>query len=380
LSEVEVENADGSKVKQYMYDPFLRDGNGKMTNLLSPGAMIKTAVLIADIIARQGSYVYDEEKKSIFDWNLGKNLVQSLLSLILKLLMVFGIITAGIFFVLHYCMCIIEYYVVSAVGMLLVPCVLFEGTKDYAKRLVGLFAAYLVKIIVMSLSVFWAFSAFIAMGNTLIGSNQPITFLSFANFLFTAVLSLAVVSQAPKIAQGLLSGSPSMSMGDFTQAVSGALMGAYAAKQAAGGVAAAAKGARTLGSAVKGRQEKKQVREMQNRMARSIENMTQSLNGGGERFQAGSLYTATVSFGDEREKGRKTRKDAGEKSAVFKAPEEAGPQSQTLSQNGKNDLALPDGNTRAGINLSKTPPPPPPTELSAAKSGASSQANADAQK
>jgi hypothetical protein len=42
----------------YLYNPFMTDGQGKQTNILSPGAMIKTAVLISDIISRQGSMEY----------------------------------------------------------------------------------------------------------------------------------------------------------------------------------------------------------------------------------------------------------------------------------------------------------------------------------
>jgi type IV secretion system protein TrbL len=217
LSEVNEDRPDGSRVSTYLYDPFLRDSRGNSLGILSPGAMIKTSVLIADIINRQGAYSYDENSKNFIEQTVEtiKNLNQFIVSSILKVLMTFGIIFAGIIFVMQYVVCIIEYYIVSSIGMLLIPCVLFDAAKDYAKKLISLFAAYFLKIIVMSLCTFWAFSCFISMGNDIIGSNQPISFLSFSNFAFTCLLCWTVVTKMPQIAQGLVSGSPSMSMNDF---------------------------------------------------------------------------------------------------------------------------------------------------------------------
>jgi type IV secretion system protein TrbL len=371
LSEVQTEGVDGEKVTKYLYDPFLRNDKGASLGILSPGAMIKTAVLIADIISRQGSYSYDPGKKNFIEQTLDtvKNLPQLIVSVLLKTLMTFGILIAGIFFVLHYCLCIIEYYIVAAAGLLLVPCVLFEGTRDFAKKLVGIFASYFIKIIVMSLAVFWAYSAFISMGNDIIGSNQPISFLSLANFLFTTLLSWVVVREAPKIAQGLLSGSPSLSMGDFIQAAGsamrggGAVLGAaekgrelvFGAQKPPKGLAHYAKG----GAAAAGRGITNVIQSIREKNARG---------GGREGLYGGRppLYAARVVWGGGGEN------KAGGASFREKAGTEKDPGER---QDGGLQKPFPPA---AGTPPSKeAPAAAPPGPLTAAKNSASSRANAE---
>jgi hypothetical protein len=109
-----------SKVKEYLYNPFMTDGEGKQTNMLSPGAMIKTAVLISDIISRQGSMEYSSDKNGFIERKMDETF-QNVVSLILIILMTFGLIMASIFCVIQYVMCIFEYFIVTAVGSFLSP-------------------------------------------------------------------------------------------------------------------------------------------------------------------------------------------------------------------------------------------------------------------
>jgi type IV secretion system protein TrbL len=333
--------------------------------------MVKTSVLVADIINRQGSYSYDTEKKNFIAQTLEtiKNLPQLVFSLVLKLLMTFGIVAAGVIFVLQYCMCIIEYYIMSAVGVLFIPCVLFEGTRGAAKKLLPLFASYFIKITVTSLCVFWAYSAFISMGNDIIGSNQPIGFLSFANFLFTTLLCWAVVVNGPKIASGILSGSPSLGMGDFLQAAGGAVMGARMA-------GAAAKTARDLPENIdKGvNKNLNKARAFGNGAASAAHRVKEYLSG--ERDVRGiyggkPLYGGTVTFEDGPETGGGGR--------AFKAAEagreEAGGRSAPLSASAS---FTPSPAPLPAPEKEKNPAGEKPAALVAAKNTASSRANAEA--
>jgi type IV secretion system protein TrbL len=276
--------------------------------------------------------------------------------------------------------CIIEYYVVSAVGMLLVPCVLFEGTREFAKKLLGLFAAYFVKIIVMSLAVFWAFSAFISMGNDIIGSNNPIGLLSFANFLFTCLLCWLVVREAPKIAQGLLSGSPSLGMGDFLQAVGTAALGAGIAARAVGTAASApfAAGSK-IAHAVKERRAERDARQFRGQILGTL-GAAPGNGTGTAASTAGvnsrALYGATISFGDDA--GARVKNKEGN-AAFLPAP------AQDASRSKSEDKAVketaPAGTTPDAAEGLKRPPAQsltPPAALTTARNSASSKANAEA--
>jgi type IV secretion system protein TrbL len=254
MEEVLVEQADDEsgpgepKISRYLYNPFMTDGDGRQTNLLSPGAMIKTAVLISDIIGRQGSTEYSSDKRGFIDKKLDETF-QKILSLILVLFMTFGHIIASKFCVIQYVMCIFEYFIVTAVGVIFIPFCLWDGTKSFTAKLVTLFTSFFIKIMVMVLCLFWVYSAFIYMGVSILSSNEPISFLNFAYFIFTCLLGWVVTQNGPQIAVTILNGSPQLSMGEFLHAAGTAVAGAAMAKRAAGAATAAAKGG---GKAVQG--------------------------------------------------------------------------------------------------------------------------------
>jgi type IV secretion system protein TrbL len=219
----------------------MTDRDGRQTNLLSPGAMIKTAVLISDIISRQGSTEYSSDKQGFIEKKLDETF-QKILSLILVILMTFGLIMASIFCVIQYVMCIFEYFIVTAVGVIFIPFCLWDGTKSFTAKLVTLFTSFFIKIMVMILCLFWVYSAFIYMGVSILSSNEPISFLSFAYFIFTCLLGWVVTQNGPQIAVTILNGSPQLSMGEFLHAAGTAVASAAMAKRAAGTAVAAVKG------------------------------------------------------------------------------------------------------------------------------------------
>ncbi|MDR2019474.1 MAG: type IV secretion system protein [Treponema sp.] len=230
-----------SKIKTYLYNPFMTDGQGKQTNILSPGAMIKTAVLISDIISRQGSMEYSSEKSGFIEKKLDETF-QKIISLILIVLMTFGLLMASIFCVIQYIMCIFEYFIVTAVGVIFIPFCLWDGTKSFTAKLVTLFTSYFIKILVMVLCLFWVYSAFIYMGVSIMSSNEPVSFLSFAYFIFTCLLGWVVTQNGPQIAVTILNGTPQLSMGEFLHAAGTAVASAAMAKRAATAGGAALKG------------------------------------------------------------------------------------------------------------------------------------------
>jgi type IV secretion system protein TrbL len=243
-----------SKISRYLYNPFMTDKEGKQTNMLSPGAMIKTAVLISDILSRQGSIEFSSEKNGFIEKKLDETF-QKIISLILVVLMTFGLILASVFCVIQYVMCIFEYFIVTSVGVLFIPFALWDGTKSFAAKLITLFTSFFIKIMVMILCLFWVYSAFIYMGVSILSSNEPISFLSFSYFMFTCLLGWVVTQNGPQIAVTILNGSPQLSMGEFLHAAGTAAAGAVMAKRAAGTAGAALSGgAKAVQAGVRGGQ------------------------------------------------------------------------------------------------------------------------------
>jgi type IV secretion system protein TrbL len=224
-------------VRKALYDPFIKDANGKYKYLISPGSMIKTAVVIAQVISTKESMFYEEQEKDnkksgTFIQKTIDNTVQSIMHFVLVMLMSLGVIASTVFFVIQYVMCVFEYFIVSAIGVIFIPFCLWDGTKSFAAKLVTLFSAYFIKILVMMFCVFWAFSAYLHMGNIIISDPGGITFLNFSYFIFTCLLGFVVTQNAPQIAVTILNGSPQLSMGEFMHAAGTAAAAGMAAGKA----------------------------------------------------------------------------------------------------------------------------------------------------
>jgi type IV secretion system protein TrbL len=248
------EHGNLPSIEQSLYDPFMA-GVGDSA-LLSPGKIVKTASIIASIISRKSSIDYtaalkEEEEDMGFGERLVHNTVQSLLHFILTMLMTLGILASAIFFDIQYTMCLFEYYLVTSIGVIFIPFCLWDGTKSFAAKLVTLFSAYFIKMMVMTLCVFWVFAAYIRMGSFII--TRDITVYSFAYFLFTCLLGFAVTQNGPQIAVTLLNGSPQLSMGEFMRAAgtigAGAAMAGKAAATAGKGAQSMGRSAATVGAA-----------------------------------------------------------------------------------------------------------------------------------
>jgi type IV secretion system protein TrbL len=224
---------NGAIIEEYFYNPYIKQKTGH-ANLISPGSMIKSAVVIGEVLSVKESSYYDDETGTFKQLNFVDATAQRLMHFILLALMSFGVIAAVVFFSIQYIMCIFEYFIVSAVGIIFIPFCLWDGTKSFTAKLVTLFTAYFIKIMVMMLCVMWVFGAFLRMGNIVIGDPEGINFLNFSYFIFTLMLGWVVTQNAPQIAVTILNGSPQLSMGEFMHAAGTAAGAACAARGAIG--------------------------------------------------------------------------------------------------------------------------------------------------
>jgi type IV secretion system protein TrbL len=221
-------------VSRYLFNPFLTDENGKQTNLLSPAAMIKVGVLISDIISHRGSLYYDEETNTtqVKKLDFMQVALHSLQEFIFSTLMTLGLVLATIFCCIQYVMCIFEYFIVTAIGVVFIPFCLWDGTKSFAAKLVTLFMSYFIKIMVMILCIFWVYGMLIDMGMAIMSSDNPLSLINLGHFLFACLLAWVVTQNGPQIALAVLNGSPQLSMGEFLHAAGTAVAGAVAARNA----------------------------------------------------------------------------------------------------------------------------------------------------
>lgn len=256
MAEVMYENPDWentpddlkSNINKYLYSPFITITDELSENeqwsleswkktginegvMVSPAAILKTCVLIANIIMATEENTTD--KKGNTSKKFFQKTWQEINRFIISIIMVLGIIFASVFCCIQYCMCIFEYWIVTSIGVLFIPCILFDGTKTYASKLIQLFLSYFIKITVMLLCIFWTFYTYINAAENILISAKPATLLNFAYVLFALILGFVVTQNAPQIAMTILNGTPQLSMGEFLHAAGTAAAGAVFAKKGA---------------------------------------------------------------------------------------------------------------------------------------------------
>lgn len=126
----------------------------------------------------------------------------------------------------QYLMCVIEYSITSTVCLVLVPCMLFDGTKDMANKILPTLFAQAMKMCMIVICMYFSLWIYMSMLSDVMFTGG-ISIRVGAYVIFLVILSFALVSNAPKIAATIMTGSPQMSMGEFVQ-TAGAFAGGVA--------------------------------------------------------------------------------------------------------------------------------------------------------
>jgi len=163
---------------------------------------------------------------------------------------IFGAVICGFFTIVVGCFCVLEYLIafiefmfVSSVGVILFPLSLWDGTKFMAEKYIGAMLGFFLKLLFSNVCIFLMLYSYITIANEY--TQQPFIgeVVQIIPLFFTSLLVFYICKSAPALAQGLLSGSPSLSgagaIGMVASAVMAAanlshMVGAHAGKGAGG--------------------------------------------------------------------------------------------------------------------------------------------------
>lgn len=129
--------------------------------------------------------------------------------------------------------CLIDY---EKNCVLLIPMILFDGLKDMAQKLLPTLFAQAAKLLLITLCMYFSMWVMLSL---LFTESTNFNTIDFRNFYYVAVcllLNNAACSNAPKIAQALMTGQPQLSMGEFIQTAGAAVAAGHMARTAAGKV------------------------------------------------------------------------------------------------------------------------------------------------
>lgn len=252
-----------SLANNYALSIGLQDSAGKETGFLSPSAILRISILTGQIMwdKEWESVVeeWDEKDKKGFFTGMTKALAPSkfplsrIFDMILTFICMIMLVAATVFALVQYVMCILEYTIITSLSMLFIPCLLFDGLKDMAQKVVPAMVGLIIKLLVITMCMFFATYAFLNLAINTITENTGMNLPMFGYVFFTVILAFVLTQNAPQIAVTMLTGNPQLSMGEVVHAMGTvAAMGAgavTATKMGAGALAGGARaGANALGA------------------------------------------------------------------------------------------------------------------------------------
>ena len=271
LVEKKMDGTDGENlVDSYVdLDIFLKDKDGNDSPYFSPSALCRLVMLTTQIMRAKLDETWALADR---DWNINQDalnddlnwlldgsekianrfekimypitimfdrILPNLLCFAAQVLLVF----TSIFCCINYIMIVLEYVIVMGIGSFFLPFILFDGTKDMAKKLVPVFTGFLIKFIVIDIIMFFVYWLYIDQCVNTIGDSGGMNFTMFATVAFNAVVAFVLTRHAPKISDTLLTGRPSLDFGEFRQSM-------HDARAAAHDIKVAGKGAAKVGAGV----------------------------------------------------------------------------------------------------------------------------------
>jgi hypothetical protein len=182
---------------------------------VAPAAALEAILLVAGECVKRGS---EGEPKL----HIGPVEFPNLGTLFIGLLCGFCVIFTGIFAVLEYLIAYLEFMLVAAVGIILFPLSLWEGSKFMAEKFISAMIGFFIKLLLCSVCIFLMIWGYLSLAALF--TQKPFTadVDQVLMILFTCLLFFYICKSAPGLAQGLLTGAPSLSATGAISAVAGA--------------------------------------------------------------------------------------------------------------------------------------------------------------
>lgn len=233
------ENIRGYFTNPYMDIPYvetIKSHDGKKTlqgintfrtNILSPSQMLRIGVMLAKVVQNKSKIAVDKHQNkkgeeesdsaSVKILNFTNITVGALLELFMKFALPWLMLIPVIICVVNYVVCMLEYYLVTSVGILFVPLLLFEPTKQYGSKLLHMFFSYFLKVMMISIVNYFCLAFLLQSGTYLMLDPDTFGFQSVGYGLFVFILCMVMSQSAPELGQILLSGNPAINAGQVAR-------------------------------------------------------------------------------------------------------------------------------------------------------------------
>lgn len=222
VSTYDIMKAGENSLSTIFYNPFIEG-----TSIISTNSMLKTAVVICEMISsgllapfsevdengktENGLAVYTSSTTNFISW----------LGILLKnFIFKCGMIIFVILIMIEYTLTLIEFFYVMVISAILIPLYFIDATKSFVTNMIRTVLSYFIKIVVTISLIFFVMSMYI---NSMINviTNDMSAILWVVYYIYVLMFGLILAKSGGKIAGAVISGQPSMGIGDFTQQMHG---------------------------------------------------------------------------------------------------------------------------------------------------------------
>lgn len=244
-------NMSEESLNSVFYNPFV-DG----TKRLSMSTMLKTSLIMSKAFA-EGSlapfddlanYSDDEIQAQADAYWKHENLpvILKFIGAIAKYFVYnLAMPVCTIILLLEYSITIIEFLIVGAICMILIPLFFIDSTKQFVTNFIKTIFSYFVKLLVTTMMCFFIMGMYLRMSESMYTKYFSDT-ATIYYYVFVLFLGLILAKGSGKVASAVISGNPSLGFGELAHEFRGAMhLGHMAARQVEGVARGVAKAAGT---------------------------------------------------------------------------------------------------------------------------------------
>ena len=131
-----------------------------------------------------------------------------------------GMVICTIFLMLEYSITLIEFLLVGSISTLLIPLFFVDATKQFVSNLIRMILTYFVKLMVTIMMIFFVMGMYLRMAESMYTRVLSDTG-SVLYYVFILALGLILAKSSGKVASAVISGNPSLGLGDIAHQMRG---------------------------------------------------------------------------------------------------------------------------------------------------------------
>ncbi|WP_187759609.1 type IV secretion system protein [Treponema pectinovorum] len=209
-----------TSLKSVFYNPFVDNSETR----LSISTMVKTSLILSKAMA-DGSlapfndfskYSDTEKQKVVSNYfeHADLPIVLKLIGAVAKFFVYhLAMVVSVLFIMIEYSITLIEFMLVGAISTFMIPFFFIDATKQFVANFIKMIFTYFIKIMVTTMTCFFIMTMYLRMASTV----QTMIFsdtLTIVFYCFVLFFGLILSKSSGKVAAAVVSGNPSLGLGD----------------------------------------------------------------------------------------------------------------------------------------------------------------------